>query len=107
VDEVLFYGVHPISIDSWEERYTFAFYYMARSQAKLGEADDLIRILDDVRVLYNPKSLWVLRPLRLGTLYLWVGKREAAIAQYKILKKKNSKLAADLLKLIKKHGKPA
>jgi tetratricopeptide (TPR) repeat protein len=107
VDEVLFYGAHPISIDSWEERYTLAFYYMARSQAKLGEAGDVIRILDDVRVLYNPKSLWALRTLRLGCLYLWVGKREAAIAQYKILKKKNSKLAAELLKLIKKHGNPA
>jgi len=107
VDEVLFYGAHPISIDSWEERYTLAFYYLARSQAQLGEAGEVIRILENVRVLYNPKSLWVLRPLRLGSLYLWVGKREAAIAQYKILKKKNSKLAAELLKLIKMHGKPA
>jgi tetratricopeptide (TPR) repeat protein len=107
VDEVLFYGAHPISVDSWEERYTLAFYYMARSQAKLGEAGAVIDILDKVSVLYNPKSLWALRPLRLGCLYLWVGEREAAIAQYKILKKKNSKLAAELLKMIKKHGKPA
>jgi tetratricopeptide (TPR) repeat protein len=106
VDEVLFYGAHPISIDSWEERYTLASYYMARSQAQLGEAGDVISILENVRVLYNPKSLWVLRPLRLGSLYLWVGKREAAIAQYKILKKKNSKLAEELLKLIEKHPKP-
>jgi DNA-binding helix-hairpin-helix protein with protein kinase domain len=107
VDEVLFYGDHPISVDSWEERYTLAFYYLARSQAQLGEAGDVIRILENVRVLYSPKSLWALRPLRLGCLYLWVGKRESAIAQYKILKKNNSKLAAELLKLIKKHGKPA
>jgi tetratricopeptide (TPR) repeat protein len=107
VDEVLFYGDHPISVDSWEERYTLAFYYLARSQAQLGEAGDVIRILENVKVLYSPKTLWTLRPLRLGCLYLWVGKRDAAIAQYKILKKNNSKLAAELLKLIKKHGKPA
>jgi tetratricopeptide (TPR) repeat protein len=106
VDEVLFYGPRPVSIDSWEERYTLAFYYMARSQAQLGEADDLIRTLEDVNVLYNPESLRVLQPLRLGSLYLWVGKREAAIAQYKILKKENSRLAEELLKLIEKHPKP-
>jgi DNA-binding helix-hairpin-helix protein with protein kinase domain len=106
VEEVLFYG-DPISIDSWEERYTLAFYYMARSQAQLGEADNVIWILESGRRVYNQKSLWALRPLRLGSLYLWVGKREAAIAQYKILKKNNSKLAEELLKLIKKRGKPA
>src|SRR5262249_40427758 len=99
VDEVLFYGARPISIDPWDERYTLAFYYMARSQAQLGEADDMIRILENVNGLYSTESLWVLRPLRLGSLYLWVGKREAAIAQYKILKEKNSKLAEELLKL--------
>src|SRR5262245_37911849 len=104
VEEVLFYG-DPISIDSWEERYTLAFYYMARSQAQLREADNVIWILESGRRVYNQKSLWALRPLRLGSLYLWVGKREAAIAQYKILKKNNSKLAAELLKLIEKHGK--
>jgi tetratricopeptide (TPR) repeat protein len=106
VEEVLFYGARPISVNSWEERYTLAFYYMARSKAQLGEADDEIRILERVIWQYNPKSLWALRPLRLGSLYLWVGKREAARAQYKILKRNNSKLAAELLKLIKKHGKP-
>jgi DNA-binding helix-hairpin-helix protein with protein kinase domain len=107
VEEVLFYGTQPISVDSWEERYTLAFYYLARSQVGLGEAGDVISILEHGRQVYNPKSLWVLRPLRLGSLYLWVGKRKAAIAQYKILKKNNSKLAEELLKLIKKHGKPA
>jgi hypothetical protein len=94
-------------MDSWEERYTLAFYYMARSQAQLGEADGVISMLENGRRVYNRKSLWVLRPLRLGSLYLWVGKRDAAITQYKILKKKNPKLAAELLKLIKNHGKPA
>jgi tetratricopeptide (TPR) repeat protein len=107
VEEDLFYGANPIRIHSWEERYTLAFYYMARSQAQLGEADNVIWILEAGRRVYNQKSLWALRPLRLGSLYLWVGKREAAIAQYRILKKKNSKLAAELLKLIKNHGKPA
>jgi len=106
VDEVLFFGAHPISINSWEERYTLAFYYMARSQAQLGEAENVIWILEAGRRVYNQKSLWALRPLRLGSLYLWIGKREAAIAQYRILKKKNSKLAAELLKLIKKRPKP-
>jgi len=35
---------------------------------------------------------------------LWVGKREAARAQYRILKDSDPVLAEELLKLIKKHG---
>jgi DNA-binding helix-hairpin-helix protein with protein kinase domain len=102
-----FYATDPISIDSWEERYTLAFYYLARSQKQLGNAEQIIDMLENGRWAPNPKSLWVLRPLHLGSLYLWVGKREGAIAQYEILKKNNSKLANELLMLIVKHWKPA
>jgi tetratricopeptide (TPR) repeat protein len=101
-----FYATDPISIDSWEERYTLAFYYLARSQAQLGNAERVIDMLENHTWEPNPESLWVLRPLHLGSLYLWVGKREGAIAQYEILKKNKSKLANELLKLINKHGKP-
>ncbi|HKQ79798.1 MAG TPA: tetratricopeptide repeat protein [Blastocatellia bacterium] len=102
-----FYPTDPISIDSWEERHTLAFYYLARSQTQLGNAEQIIDMLEDNRWVIDPKSFWVLRPLHLGCLYLWVGKRESAIAQYEILKMNKSKLAEELMKLIKKHGKPA
>jgi hypothetical protein len=101
-----FYATDPIRIDSWEERYTLAFYYLARSQTQLGNAEQIIDMLENDSWAPNPKSLWVLRPLRLGSLYLWAGKPENAIAQCNILKKNKSRLANELLKLINKHGKP-
>jgi DNA-binding helix-hairpin-helix protein with protein kinase domain/Tfp pilus assembly protein PilF len=89
---------------SWEERYTLAYYYLGRSKARLGEATQSIELLE--AILNGDPGLTVKR-LELASLYLWVGKREAARAQYKILKDSNSPLAEELLKLIKKHGKPA
>jgi len=89
---------------SWEERYTLAYYYLGRSKVRLGEASQSIEWLE--AVLKGDPGLTVKR-LELASLYLWVGKREAARAQYKILKDSNSPLAEELLKLIKKRGKPA
>jgi DNA-binding helix-hairpin-helix protein with protein kinase domain/Tfp pilus assembly protein PilF len=89
---------------SWEERYTLAYYYLGRSKARLGEATQAIELLE--AILKGDPGLTVKR-LELASLYLWVGKREAARAQYKILKNSNPALAEELLKLIKKRGKPA
>jgi TonB family protein len=93
-----------ISMDSWEERYTLAFYYLARSQTQERGAGPMIEALEKGRWDYYPRTWSVLQPLHFGSLYLWVGKPEAAMAQYEILKKDNSKLAEELLKLIKQHG---
>ena len=60
--------------------------------------------LEDI-LKYNPRE--TLKRLQLGCLYLWVGNREAARAQYNILKDSDPSLAKELLKLIEKHGKPA
>jgi len=49
----------------------------------------------------------MVKRLELGSLYLWVGKLEAARAQYKILNDSNPALLKELFKLIMKHGKPA
>jgi DNA-binding helix-hairpin-helix protein with protein kinase domain/Tfp pilus assembly protein PilF len=89
---------------SWEERYTLAYYYLGRSKARLGEATQSIELLE--AILNGDPGLTVKR-LELASLYLWVGKREAARAQYMILKDSNPPLAEELLKLIKKRGKPA
>jgi tetratricopeptide (TPR) repeat protein len=89
---------------SWEERYTLAYYYLGRSKARLGEARQSIELLE--ANLKGDPGLTVKR-LELGSLYLWDGKREAARAQYKILKDSNPALAVELIKLIMKHGKPA
>src|SRR5262245_46458653 len=89
---------------SWEERYTLAYYYLGRSKARLGEATQSIELLE--AILKGDPGLTVKR-LELASLYLWVGKREGARAQYKILKDSNPALAEELLKLIKMHGKTA
>jgi DNA-binding helix-hairpin-helix protein with protein kinase domain/Tfp pilus assembly protein PilF len=93
-----------INIYSWEERYTLAYYHLGRSTTRLGEAGQMIVSVEDI-LKYNPKG--TLKLLQLGSLYLWVGKREAARAQYRILKDADPALAEELLKLIEKHGKPA
>jgi tetratricopeptide (TPR) repeat protein len=89
---------------SWEERHTLAYYYLGRSEARLGEATQSIELLE--AILKGDPGLAVKR-LELASLYLWVGKREAARAQYKMVKEINPALADELLKLIKKRGKPA
>src|SRR5499426_3698707 len=86
---------------SWEDRYTLAYYYLGRSKARLGEATQSIELLE--AILKGDPGLTVKR-LELASLYLWVGKREAARAQYKILKDSKTALADELLKLIKKRG---
>ena len=90
-----------INIYSWEERYTLAYYHLGRSTTRLGEAGQMIVSVVDI-LKYNPKEN--LKRLQLGSLYLWVGKREAARAQYRILKDTDPALAEELLKLIEKHG---
>src|SRR5215813_11864733 len=44
--------------------------------------------------------------LELGSLYLWVGEREAARAQYEMLTQSAPALADDLMNLMKKHKGP-
>jgi DNA-binding helix-hairpin-helix protein with protein kinase domain len=85
----------------WEERHRLAYYYMARSTTQLGEAGQEIEWLQFALAGEENSNLdSIYRRLHLGCLYLWVGKREAAIAQYKILKDTDPKLAAELFKLI-------
>ena len=92
---------------SWEERHTLAYYYMARSTTQLGEAGQEIKWLQfALEGEENSNLVSIYRRLHLGCLYLWVGKREAARAQYEILKDIDPKLAEELLKLIAKHGEP-
>jgi superkiller protein 3 len=93
-----------INTNSWEEKYTLAFYHLGRSTTRLGQAGQMIVNLEGI-LKYNPKE--TLKRLQLGSLYLWAGKREAARAQYNILRDSDPSLAEELMKLIKKHGKPA
>jgi superkiller protein 3 len=81
---------------------TLAYYYLGLSKARLGEARQEIEDLENtLEVAPNLTD----ERLELGILYLWVGKRESARAQYKILKESDPDLAKQLLNLIRRHGK--
>ncbi|MCG3161544.1 MAG: hypothetical protein JMDDDDMK_02733 [Acidobacteria bacterium] len=86
--------------DSWEERYTQAFYYLGLSKARLGEAEQAIEILENT--LKGSPSITVER-LELGSLYLWIGKYGSAREQYRLLKSRDPALAKELMWLMKKH----
>jgi len=101
---VFAFAIENIDTDRWEERYTLAYYYRGRLTKQLGEAGQWIKRLEENLKEY-PEAPGM--RLQLGILYLLVEKREDAIAQYNILKDSNPALADELLKLIKKRGKPA
>ena len=90
-------------IDIWTEKQTFAYYYLGLSKTKLREAGQAIGRLENA--LKNNPWLTVER-LELGSLYLWVGRREDAMSQYVILQNiEASAVAEDLMMLIKKHDR--
>ncbi|HMB27492.1 MAG TPA: hypothetical protein VKS99_05270, partial [Blastocatellia bacterium] len=88
---------------SWNENYSNAYYYLGLSLARLGEAETAIEGLEERLEV----SQMAIEYFELATLYLGSGKYKDARAQYKILKDVDPDLADELLKLIKKHSKPA
>jgi len=96
------FAIDYIDTGHWEERYTLAYYYRGRLTKQLGEAGQWIKRLEE-NLKADPE--WPRMRFQLGILYLLVEKRENAIAQYKILKVSDPKLAEELLKLIEKRGK--
>jgi len=88
---------------SWNENYSNAYYYLGLSLARLGEAETAIEGLEERLEV----SQMAIEYFELATLYLGSGKYKDARAQYRILKDLDPDLADELLKLIKKHSKPA
>src|SRR5262245_11936698 len=88
---------------SWEDEYTEAYYYLGLSSAKLNEVRTEIRALETSRGDLNAP----IKRFELANLYLCDGRLRAAKEQYRILKNIDPELADELLKLIKKHSKPA
>src|SRR5262249_9267964 len=89
--------------NTWKETHTLAYYYLAFSKTKLGEAGQAIEKLNE-ELKRDPKL--TNKRLELGSLYLWVGEREAARAQYEMLRQSAPALADDLMNLMKKHKGP-
>ncbi len=83
---------------SWKDEYTNAYYLYGRSLLKVGEIQKVILALEK-EVDFNSGANTY--RFELATLYLWAGRRKAAMEQYKILK--GTHLAEELLKLMKKH----
>ncbi len=90
--------------DSWEEDYSNAYYYSGLSQARLGDAETVIKDLEKSLEI-SPEMTY--GHFELATLYLGSGKHKEARAQYRILKDLNPMLADELLRLIKKYRKSA
>jgi tetratricopeptide (TPR) repeat protein len=88
---------------SWIENYSNAYYYRGLSLASLGQANTTIETLEKSLEL-NPT---IIERFELATLYLGSGRYKDARAQYRILKDVDPELAEELLKLIKKHSRPA
>jgi DNA-binding helix-hairpin-helix protein with protein kinase domain/Tfp pilus assembly protein PilF len=88
---------------SWIENYSNAYYYRGLSKAWMGQANTTIETLEK-RLEVDPM---IIERFELATLYLGSGKYKDARAQYRILKDVDPELAEELLKLIKKHSKPA
>ncbi len=87
--------------DSWNEKYSNAYYYSGLSLARLGAAEAAIEALEKSLVI-SPEM--TLGRFELATLYLGSGKNKEAREQYKILKEVDPALAEELRKLMKKHG---
>jgi tetratricopeptide (TPR) repeat protein len=88
---------------SWIENYSNAYYYRGLCLAWLDQANTTIETLEK-RLEVDPT---IIERFELATLYLGSGKYKDARAQYRILKDVDPELAEELLKLIKKHSKPA
>jgi tetratricopeptide (TPR) repeat protein len=86
------------------EKHMLAYYYLGLSKMQLGEAEQAIGRLE--YVLKTTPQLTADR-LELASLYLWVGRREDAKAQYEILKQSDPSLANVLMELMKKHIRAA
>jgi tetratricopeptide (TPR) repeat protein len=96
-------AINHCNESSWNESYSNAYYYLGLSLARLGEAKTTIEGLEE-SLEVSPMTI---RRFELATLYLGSGKYKDARAQYRILKAVDPALADELLKLIKKHSKPA
>jgi Tfp pilus assembly protein PilF len=81
-----------------------SYYYIGLSKMQLGEAEQAIGRLEYV-LKTTPQS--TADRLELASLYLWVGRREDARAQYDILKQSDPSLANVLMELMKKHTRAA
>src|SRR5262245_50682469 len=88
---------------SWNENYSNAYYYRGLSLVWLGEANTTIKELEESSAI----DQMAIGRFELAALYLGSGKYKNAMAQYRILKDIDPALAEELLKLIKKHSKPA
>jgi tetratricopeptide (TPR) repeat protein len=89
---------------SWNENYYDAYYYRGLSLARLGEAKNAIEKLENMLKINPEMTIW---RFELATLYLGSGEYKNARAQFRILNDVDPALAYELLKLIKKHSKPA
>jgi tetratricopeptide (TPR) repeat protein len=89
---------------SWKDEYTKAYYYLGRSLVKLGDVYKEIRSLKTDREFLDGDPI---NRFELASLYLCVGRTGAAREQHRLIKDIDSDLAKELLKLIKKHNKPA
>jgi tetratricopeptide (TPR) repeat protein len=92
------------SLSSWEDEYTEAYYYLGLSSAKSNEIHTEIKDLENHMGDFDSEPI---KRFELANLYLCDGRPKAAKEQYRILKKSDPELANELLKLIKKHYKPA
>jgi DNA-binding helix-hairpin-helix protein with protein kinase domain/Tfp pilus assembly protein PilF len=91
------YAVTYCDKDEWAESYSQAYYYLGLSLTRLGEAEATIEALENGLRVYPELTV---ERFELANLYLWVGKRKAAKAQYEILKERDEKLAEELRKLM-------
>jgi DNA-binding helix-hairpin-helix protein with protein kinase domain len=99
-DEALTNAVVFRDRDSWRESYSQAYYYLGLSQTRMGKVEAAIETLE---IVLNDSPDLTAERFELANLYLWVGKRRAAMAQLEILKKSDLSLAQELIKLMRKH----
>jgi DNA-binding helix-hairpin-helix protein with protein kinase domain len=84
----------------WEDRYTQAYDYLGEARVKLKKAEEQIM---DLKARLNHFPAQSIDRFELATLYIWTRDSEAAIEQYNLLKKTDSRLAIELRKLLEKH----
>jgi DNA-binding helix-hairpin-helix protein with protein kinase domain len=85
----------------WEDRYTLAYDYLGQARVRTGTAEQRI---GELRRLLTQPLILPLERFELACLYLWIGKPKGASEQHRILKQIDPELAAELSKLMKKHG---
>lgn len=88
----------------WKDEYAEAYYHLGLSLAKAGDLHDEIQFLETDWRLINDLPI---KRFELATFYLCAGRRKSAKKQYRLLLENGDfSLADELLKLMKKHGKP-